>query len=58
MKEVSHMLFMFLGNLSFKLLLNLFAEMLLPLGDLKRAVVARFARFFGFLGKYGLRIDS
>ena len=52
------MLFMFLDNLSFKLLLNLFAEMLLPLSDLKRAVVAKFARFFGFYVKYGLCIDS
>lgn len=49
---------MFLANLTFKLLLNLLAEMLLTVGDFMRAVVASFARFFGFFGRYGLFIDS
>ena len=58
LKELSFLLVLFFVNLSFQLLLNLLAEMLLALGDINRAVVASIVGLFDFLDRFGFRLDG
>jgi len=57
LKELSFLLVLFFVNLNFQFLLNLLAEMLLTVGNLKRAKLASFVRFIGFLGRFEFSLD-